>query len=193
VKLVQGEGATVMGEDNGKAQGFFASERIGRGAHEFNTNQARFYLWFQMSEGVSFSMTKTTEVKGLTYEIWGLIFLLGATIWQVFGSDWFEKQLSKSGVYTQETANVATLTLIEMLTKQIAAPTDAGRHEIGQEIAIKANNLKGQLFAERAQTESFERGQVSVAKSIRLSLAAIGGVLIVLGKCVVMRHKSRQA
>lgn len=133
--------------------------------------------------------TNTREVWGLRCELTGLLIVLLATVWQATFTDWFERNSSNWVAYIQEEVNLAVLMSLSDLSKQSITKSETESKEIRLQIHDRINNAISKAIEERNRREALDKGQANFFRTIRYSLLALGALLIIFGKWLVLVHK----
>ena len=133
------------------------------------------------------------ELFGLRVEIVGLFLVLAATLWQGTFTDWFDGETRGSATYTQEMANVAILRGIDDLSSQIQEVDPEKRREARATVYENIAAATRTAFQERDSRRSLEKGQAKVFSIFRYIMLIAGASCIVLGKWLVLAHKSAAA
>jgi len=135
-------------------------------------------------------MKRSLEVLGLSIEVIGLTVLLFAALWQGTVTDWFDQFPVKSQNYIQETANLAILRSINRFSLAMDEADPVRRKALLAEAEAVSMDTQFKLIEIRDQTKAVEKDQASWLRLIRQALFVLGAVLIIVGKGLVLRHKS---
>jgi hypothetical protein len=135
-------------------------------------------------------MSINKEVLGLRIEIAGLIAILVATLWQGSFTDWFDRNDRNWIAYTQETANLAMLIALRDLSAQVATSDSQRQREIHERVSEQLAKTVSEAISERTKREGLQRGQASTFATVRYALLLLGAAFVVVGKWLVLHHKS---
>jgi hypothetical protein len=135
-------------------------------------------------------MPRNHEILGLRFEIAGLVLVLFATVWQGVVTDWLERNHRNWIAYEQNIVQSATLLVLRDLSLQLSEQDPQRRKEIGVRIADATADAYHAAIQERQSRRGVQRGQSSTSSTVRYCLLLIGAGMIVLGKWLVLRHKS---
>ena len=129
------------------------------------------------------------EVIGLRAEIIGLVTLFLAAVWQTSVTDWLDAFPARSQYFIQETANLAVLQALSRMSLASNEDDSHRRTAYLNEADDITRQAMSRLVEIRNRTEAVEKTQTSWLKRVRHSLFALGALLIILGKSLVLRHK----
>ncbi|MDO8769456.1 MAG: hypothetical protein Q7K57_12280 [Burkholderiaceae bacterium] len=134
-------------------------------------------------------MKKNWEAWGLGAEALGLLFILGAGAWQVFFTDWFEKQSVESFYRQSQSAQMAILSGIRDTSYALANAEPEQQMRMLNDASDRIGQAVLTLVDDSERRRALEKSQAETFKSTRFVVFALGSILIVFGKLGVRHHK----
>lgn len=133
------------------------------------------------------------EVIGLFAEIVGLAFVLLAAWWQTSLTDWLDTFPAKSQYFIQETANLALLQGIERTAVALNEQNAERKTKLLNDVSDISKKAMVSLINLRDGVTNVEKNQTPWFKLVRHILFFLGAFLIIVGKVLTLKHKSRAA
>lgn len=130
------------------------------------------------------------ELLGLSLEIVGLLLALGAALYQAVVTDWFSNYHRDAIALAQGSSTIDTMASLQLLSRQLNEADANVRRQINDDLHERTGRVIRAVIEDREQRTNVARGQQSSYGSVRLYLFGVGALFVVLGKWLVLLHKS---
>lgn len=137
------------------------------------------------------SSVPNREIAGLRSEILGLVILLAAAIWQAWGTDWYDRFDLDYHYMIQGDVNNALLENQKSLASMIRSTSNEQMlRDEGDRVLDRNYDTVIKVMEGEKRRAEVKKGEAKLFKNIRLVLALVGSICLILGKYLVLTHKS---
>ncbi len=139
-------------------------------------------------------MNNSLEIWGLRLELIGLVVVLIVTSWQVIVTDFFETQHNAWKNSIQRDVNITILGSLIDISNQIATNDDNSKITASNLVRERNYDVLNTTIDESDSLEEWtNKEQYSFFMSIKGTLFILGALLFVVGKFLILKHKTSQA
>jgi len=133
----------------------------------------------------------TKEIAGLSSEVAGLALVLASTLWQVTWTDWYDEHVRSE----HEKVVLAALTDIQSNQARLATMLVTSDEQVRKDrhlsIVLESTETFTKGMASARDIEDWKRNYWWSFGGVRYAMFVLGAILIILGKALVLWHKSR--
>jgi hypothetical protein len=150
-------------------------------------------LDFALPIQMGIQMNNKLEVRALTFETLGLFLILMASGWQVYVSNWLNKQSAELVYYQRQDADIAVMNALKDISLALKTDDKEERARQLDSIATQTNDAIFKTFDSTRNRKLFEREYDTASTTYRFILFGIGSLLVLVGKLMARKHKENLA